>query len=448
MTLRILLIFAGIAATGWAFARWRRAFEVVMVLLVLEGAIRKWLVPGAQDLVYLAKDALLLGVYAGFWSSPARLALGRLVPPGLTAALAASAGFGALQIFNPNLPNVLVGILGFKAYFLYLPMLWVVPAVFAGDRELAAFLKRMIWLSIAVNLLAVIQFRSPASSVVNTYARASGPGFSITTFGSSSQVRVTGTFSYISGYSSYVLTMAILILAVLATTRWRFKRNLFTFAALGLTILGMLMSGSRGPVFSLVILLPLYGWLSLARGRGGGRTMVQFLLGAGLIAALVNATGSEALSAFYGRAAGASDAASRITTPLIAPLHAFESGGLLGSGIGSTHQTAAAVTPGLIPYSWLKGANIESEPGQVMLELGLFGFVLVHILRIALIVFAFKSVLALKTTFHQALATSALLFFLAHLLGGVVFNVTAGVYYGFFAGLVTFCRRCERLAPA
>ena len=42
-------------------------------------------------------------------------------------------------------------------------------------------------------------------------------------------------------------------------------RNLIVYAALGLTLLGMLMTGSRGPVLMLVLLLPLYRWLSLAR---------------------------------------------------------------------------------------------------------------------------------------------------------------------------------------
>src|ERR1700724_4325179 len=66
MDIRILIVFAGAGAFIWAIARWRHAVQLAMVLLVVEGAIRKWLFPGAQDLVYLAKDVILIGVYLGF----------------------------------------------------------------------------------------------------------------------------------------------------------------------------------------------------------------------------------------------------------------------------------------------------------------------------------------------------------------------------------------------
>src|SRR5258707_689547 len=101
-----------------------------MVLLVVEGAIRKWLFPGAQDLVYLAKDVILLGAYAGFVRQRAQLRYRPPALPILYSALAFGAVVGLLQIFNPRLPNLMVGAFGFKAYFLYVPILFILPAVF------------------------------------------------------------------------------------------------------------------------------------------------------------------------------------------------------------------------------------------------------------------------------------------------------------------------------
>ena len=112
--------------------------------------------------------------------------------------------------------------LGFKSYFLYVPLLFVVPAVFRDDVALARFLKRYVLLVFPVVLLSVAQFFSPAGSILNTYAQPTDIA-SITTFGSSKFVRTTGTFSYISGYTSYLLTITILILIILTTTRWRFR---------------------------------------------------------------------------------------------------------------------------------------------------------------------------------------------------------------------------------
>ena len=92
-------------------------------------------------------------------------------------------------------------------------------------------------------------------------------------------MRVTGTFSFIIGYTSYLLATTILILVILATTRWRFRGNLLVFGALGMTLLGMLMSGSRGPVFLLALLFPLYWWLAVVREKQSGQTFVRLLLG-------------------------------------------------------------------------------------------------------------------------------------------------------------------------
>src|SRR5947209_504956 len=195
MDFRVVLVFCGIGAVFWAMARWQQALQVALVLVVVEGAIRKWLVPGAQDLVYFAKDAVLLGVYAGFLRSRERQ---RYKPPPLPAlriALIAGAGFGLIEMFNPELPNLLVGILGFKAYFFYVPLLYVMPAAFSSDVELARFLRRYCLLSIPVGLLALAQFFSPASSPLNTYARGGeGDASYVSTFGSSTFVRVTATF--------------------------------------------------------------------------------------------------------------------------------------------------------------------------------------------------------------------------------------------------------------
>lgn len=445
---RYLLLLAGAGAIAWAMARWRLAVQAALVLLVVEGAIRKWLLPGSQDLVYFAKDALLLGCYLGFLTSPARHKVASLVPPAMIFCLVASAALGALQIFNPNLPNVLVGLLGFKAYFLYMPLLWVVPAAFTTDLDLARFLKRYVLLAIPVCLLAIAQFRSPADSALNVYARGNAPG-TVSTFGISTQVRVTGTFSYISGYSSYLLAMAILVLAVLAATRWRQRGNWLVYGALGLTLLGMLMTGSRGPVFMLVLLLPLYGWLSLARENDRATAVGRSLLGLGLVAMLLNYVGSDAIGAFYGRAAGSSDLGSRMIGPILGPINTLEPAGLTGVGIGATHQTAAAVTKSLPPYSWLRGILLEDEPSRIMLELGLVGFLLIYFVRVYLVIFALQQVFLLRTTFHRAVATSCVLFFLAHLPGGIVFNVTAGVFYWFFAGLLmTVLRLDAMVAPA
>ena len=443
MNLRVLVLLAGGGAAIWAFRRWRTAVQAVMVLLVLEGAIRKWLVPGAQDLIYFAKDVLLVGVYAGFLRDRGQLRVRQPAAPVLYGALLFGALWGVLEIFNPALPNLLVGIFGFKAYFFYVPLVLVLPAAFPNDAALYHFLRRYALLAIPVGTLAVAQFFSPSSSLLNTYAR-SGEDAYIATFGSSAYVRVTATFSFITGYTAYLIATAILILALLGASRWKFKGQLLLFGAMGMTVLGMLMTGSRAPVLILVLLLPVYWWLGVIRERSSGATFGRLVIAMALLAWVLATTNPQAISAFRGRAAGVGDVSGRISSPLLSPYLLLPEAGLLGYGIGATHQTAATLAPSVIPYAWLHGLLVEVETGRVMVELGPIGFLLVYFVRIYLAFFSLRQVLALRTRFHRALATASFLFFLSAIPGGVVFDPTSNLYYWFFAGLLLLAMRLDR----
>lgn len=444
---RILILLAGLAAIAWSSRRWREGIKVALVLAIFEGALRKWVFPGAQDLIYFAKDVFLLGAYAGFLRERRRLRYRPPAVPAISIALVLLALLGLLQIFNPNLPNLLVGVLGFKAYFFYVPLLYVLPAVFSSDAALAGSVRTYLRITIPVGLLAVAQFFSPAGSALNTYARSNEPADAIT-FGSSVFVRVTATFSFISGYTAYLLAMSILLLAWLGTVRWRFRGNLDLLAALGFTLLGMLMTGSRGPLLSFVIILPLYWWLAIVRERQSGATLLRLLAGMGLIAIVLNQFGGEAVGAFQGRASGASgqEILERMTTPFVAPLKVLPSVGLLGFGIGAAHQAATALAGGPVPFLWLRGLAVEAESGRVLLELGPVGFALLYFIRLYMVFFALRQVITLRTPFHRALAVSSLLFFLVQIPGNIVFDVTSSLYFWASGGLLLSAVKLDREA--
>src|SRR5262245_66172120 len=96
---------------------WQRALFGVFVLLVFERALRKWVFPWAQAQIYLVKDIVLLAVYIGFLLGGPRnqpaLRGGGLIK----ITLIISFVFGCIEIFNPNSPSILVGVLGLKTYF-------------------------------------------------------------------------------------------------------------------------------------------------------------------------------------------------------------------------------------------------------------------------------------------------------------------------------------------
>ena len=106
------------------------------------------------------------------------------------------------------------------------------------------------------------------------------------------------------------------------------------------------------------------------------------------------------------------------------------------------------MTPGIPPYSWLHGLAVEVETGRIMVEIGAVGFLSVYFVRLLLMIVALTQALRLRTRFHRILATASFLFLLIQVLGGAVFDVTAGVYYWFFAGLTFLAIRLDQQVAA
>ena len=203
MNLRVLIMLAGGAAAVWSFRRWREAVQLALVLLIFEGAIRKWVFPGAQDLIYFAKDVLLLGAYAGFFRERPRLRLPAAVRPGAaTAVLVLSAAGRRAADLQPEPAEPAGGRARVQGLLLLraaavraaggLPgrrRAAPVPAALRADRHPG----RRCW-----------PWRSSSArrrASLNTYARTTQENAYIATFGSSTYVRVTATFSFITGYT-------------------------------------------------------------------------------------------------------------------------------------------------------------------------------------------------------------------------------------------------------
>lgn len=441
-----LLLLAVALAMFWSYRRWWLAVRALLVLIVVEGAIRKWVLPGQQQLVYLAKDFLVLGIYAGFLASgkPIR----RVRPPAaVVVPLIACALWGGFEIFNPRLPSVLVGIFGWKSYFWYAPLLWVVPAAFRDLPDFERFVRRYALLVLPVVALGLLQFRAPATSMLNRYAwgELSDHAGRVATFGEVGAARVTSTFSYISGYSTYLVVVGTLLMVVLAVRGFRVRGNRIHWIALFSVPIGVLISGSRGPLILLLGIFPLF-FLFSRRGLAERARAVLRLAAAGAIgAALVSFVAMPALEAFtYRTRTAGDDVVGRVLSPLLEPFQLLEASGPFGYGIGATHQAASALVPDLRPGSWLNGIAAENESTRVMIELGPLGSLSHFGYRIALVVMAFAIARRARQPAPRIVALGAAFFLLAQLPGAVVFNVYGGIYFWFLAGAALLAQATER----
>src|SRR4051794_4145073 len=89
--------------------RWQRIIWAVLFLVVVEGALRKWLFSGIQAEIYLVKDALLLSAYIGFFMSHVVLDhTNNKDALALRTWVLVTFFYFALQIINPNSPSLLL----------------------------------------------------------------------------------------------------------------------------------------------------------------------------------------------------------------------------------------------------------------------------------------------------------------------------------------------------
>ena len=159
-----LLIVIGLLAVVGIFylscLNWRRSVKAVFFILVFEGALRKWVLPGANEWIYFLKDFVLLGAYINlyFLSKASNRWFFKITPINIFISLVSV--WCLYQAFNPSLGSPLVGMLGMKFYLFYLPLMWMLPSLFQSELELYKFLRSHLLLLIPVGILGVVQFFS------------------------------------------------------------------------------------------------------------------------------------------------------------------------------------------------------------------------------------------------------------------------------------------------
>ena len=424
---------------------WRRSVKAALVIVIIEGALRKWAFPQLSELIFFLKDFVLIGAYLSYFfssSSPKRL-----IPQNDTIKLLLSlfVTWALVQAFNPALGSPVIGIFGLKNYLIYVPLIWVVPALFNSEEELYKFLRTYLLILIPVGLLATAQFFSPADSPLNVYAREQTTGTA--TFGSLNSVRVTGTFSYLTGYGIYLATCFSLLLPMLTRKQSRLWTGL-AYAELALIAITALMTGSRGAVFTIGLILVGYFVLQGFSGFSSiFHSIRRFLLPALVVVILLLYQYRSALDAFWLRVTSNSDLAGRISRAFLQPFTFAQGQNFGGYGTGATYQANEIIRNLLnLPPGEPIHTGYEAEMGRVLLELGWVGFLLWYGFRLVLLLLLWRIYQKLKQPFLRRLALSIFLIQAISFPGHMVFNHIAGIYYWFLNGLAFLLPNLERIA--
>jgi hypothetical protein len=428
---------------------WQHALFSVFVLLVLEGALRKWVFPSGQALIYFVKDVVLMAAYLGFFLYCRRSEGGVVGVTAIRIVLSLTFLFGFIEVFNPNSPSVLVGIMGLKAYFLYAPIAFILPYAFRSQEQFVTLMRRYVVMAIPVAILGFVQVAAGPESSINAYVSHSEDATSLAVFGGERDlVRTSGTFSYIAGYTVFLTFIAFLSLGYNLAQGWRLKNNITPLLALILVVGAMFTTGSRAPVYTLIVALPIILWLAVAGRILSSQTAVRLIILVPVIALLASNISSDAFEAFAERAAegGADDTWDRIVSPIVSTMEALSEAPAFGIGIGTTHPSALSITGDDWPW-WLQGLFTEDEMARVSVELGFVGLFLTYLLRFLIAAFAVRAAISFKNPMYRAFGiVFAVHLGMAIMVGFVMLNPTAGLYYWGAFGLVLAMRRLEQFA--
>ncbi len=419
---------------------WKLLVFLTIFLNITEGAMRKWLFPGSSQLLYFAKDAVLIAAYGLFFLQGHYAVDKRLKQ--LTIWYMLSAVVVCLDAFNPNLGSVVVGLFGIKCYLLYVGLAYLATQLFNDQTSLERFARWQVFAAIPICLLGIAQFGTPADSPLNRYAI--GDEQMVATFGMDATVRITGTFAFISGHAFFVFVSIALAVGLLGTSSRR-SSYLLSIVALVLCVGNIWMTGSRAiGLMAVTLVAVVLGWFGFQPNRVGLRLRVLLVIAIALAAFTTTTWFNKAYNAYLDRIESSDDEfMDRAFQHHDVMGQLLDYSGFIGFGTGITHPGSTALQQALQLTPSQPVPTFEAEYARVLVEVGWIGAFLWYAFRIAVLLAIWNVYRSLRMI---ELRCWAFIIFLVHLLtlnSAVVLNHTFAIYYWLFAGLALGLPRLE-----
>jgi hypothetical protein len=327
------------------------------LLLVLEGALRKWILPGLAEPLLIVRDPVVLMIYALAFSSgvfPFRPAVLTLV-----AFAAVSLGF-ALIVGTPPV----VAFYGLRINYLHVPLIFVMAQTLT-HADVLRIGRVALWLTLGITALMLLQYSAGPNSPLN---KGIGGGEGGQLGGALGKVRPPGPFSFISGPMAW-FPLATAFVMYGWINRGVYSRRLLV-AATAAVVIAVPISISRGLLFSVLIVVVL-GLLSVARDvRRLGAIFFPLVL---VLVLLQFAANQELTAAFSSRWEDSTVAGggigqtivNRFFGDFVTAFDVLSVAPAFGHGIGLGSNVGARFTTGEITFLLAEG-----EWPKILLELG------------------------------------------------------------------------------
>ena len=230
----------------------KKLFWLYFFLLILEGALRKWVAPQFTGPLLIVRDPVALWIVWEAYRThkwPARWS-----------SLISALTVGVVALFVVQIVaggnSWLVELYGLRSYLLPFPVAFIMAENLDGEdlRKLAAW---TLILLLPNAVLAAVQFVSPATSFINAGAGAGGRQLDYVNGG----VRASGTFSFVLGLTEFCTLAAAFIFHGMAKPG--FVKTWLLWAGASALVFTIPMTGERTLVYEIILVLGCVGLSAL-----------------------------------------------------------------------------------------------------------------------------------------------------------------------------------------
>jgi hypothetical protein len=366
----------------------KKGIWLYFILLIFEGALRKWVLPGLAAPLLIIRDPVAIWLIIMAWR---RGLLKSNIYLTVTFVISIVAFVTALLFGHGNL---FVAIYGVRTLLLHFVVIFIIGAVFNRD-DVLKLGAAVVWLTIPMTILVIFQFYSPQSAWVNLGigADTAGGGFS----GALGFFRPPATFSFITGTALFYSLSACFIFYFWLSPKKHVKKYVLIASSIALAI-AIPVSISRTlffmVAFTLSFVLIAFARNSRRRGRIITVALVIVVIFVVLSQLSFFQTATEAFTSRF-------DNATEVEGGLEGTLGDRYLGGLLGAfnipagfpffgyGVGMGTNVGAQLLTGEVQF-----LVAEGEWGRMTGELGILmgaAIILVRLgLTIKIAVLAFK----------------------------------------------------------
>ena len=352
------------------FPKTRALIWVYFWLLIFEGALRKWILPGLSNPLLIVRDPVAIAIY---FMAAQEKGFPKTAYIPFTAGLAVFSALVSMLVIP--LHPVITGY-GVRSNFLHLPLVFVCARVLTLEdvRRIGYY---TLWLAPFMALLVYRQFTSPADSWVNT-----GAGLDSGQIESAyDKIRPAGTFSFSNGLLAFVSMVTAFVFHGFFRAN-TYPRKLL-FAAVPSLFLMVALSGSRS-VLSSVSLLFLAAVIISALRPALVSGSVKALVAAAVVYTAIGSwsvirQGIEVLDYRYQGGGGLKEGLVDRYLDTLVPMNAIENAPFFGYGLGMGTNAAAGLLTGERGF-----LLAENEWERIIFESGqMFGLAYIA-LRIAI----------------------------------------------------------------